>query len=580
MIGHRGPISGVACWRDTYVATAGYDNQVILWDAATATSSMRVQHDHLANQCAFSPDGKWLVSSSSDYSARLWSVPGLRLHAVLDVHEDDVEMSVFHPTAELIATASRDHQVRVFDFTGTLVKTFRGHTADVISIEWSADGDGLISSSDDGTVKRWSFATGQLVSNLDMDGVETDTVVLTADGVIYAGNDEGDIVTVRLDGSRTKIHAHDSGVKRLVLGVSQGLLVSLSYDRTAKMWDLTGSDLTLVNSTTVPDDVWARSCAFGGGESLIFGTFGRTYRTFDYGLNQWEAMLVPPTYGVNAVVPLSRPGEVLTIGDAGIVRCEYTLGGGNEVARMGSLCNFLTPIDELVLTGGQLGKMFDALTGRSLYQHRSPLNCGTRFTRSGHGHALIGSYTGEGLIFRVEGAETTHVGNLPMLRNAIKGVAAGDRLLFAVCADCSVTWWDAETLEHVRTVRNAHDRIINGCVSIGGDQFATVGRDLMLRIWSPSGQAEVLHTPHRNSIKCISATDDGQVIATGGYHGMIALVELSSRSWIQVQRPTTSGISSLSYDAASRTFIAGSYDGNVYRISRDRPPAPASRGPK
>ena len=64
---HIGPISGIAAHAAEFVATAGYDNQVILWNARTGLPIHRVHHDHLANQCAFSADGKHLVSASSDY---------------------------------------------------------------------------------------------------------------------------------------------------------------------------------------------------------------------------------------------------------------------------------------------------------------------------------------------------------------------------------------------------------------------------------------------------------------------------------------------------------------------------------
>jgi WD40 repeat protein len=82
MIEHTSPVSGIAAYEDKYVATAGYDNQVILWDQSTGSPINRVLHDHLANQCAFNPDGSLLVTSSSDYTARVWSVPELRLVAV------------------------------------------------------------------------------------------------------------------------------------------------------------------------------------------------------------------------------------------------------------------------------------------------------------------------------------------------------------------------------------------------------------------------------------------------------------------------------------------------------------------
>ncbi|MDR0217536.1 MAG: hypothetical protein LBI71_01410 [Enterobacteriaceae bacterium] len=75
MITHHAPINGISAYRDKYVLTAGYDNQVILWDAKTQRPIACAMHDHLANQGIFSPDGNYAVTSSSDYSARLWTVP-------------------------------------------------------------------------------------------------------------------------------------------------------------------------------------------------------------------------------------------------------------------------------------------------------------------------------------------------------------------------------------------------------------------------------------------------------------------------------------------------------------------------
>lgn len=49
---------------------------------------------------------------------------------------------------------------------------------------------------------------------------------------------------------------------------------------------------------------------------------------------------------------------------------------GRPIAELGSLCNFLLPFGDVVLTGGQLGIVFDAISGKRIHQHRSPLNCG------------------------------------------------------------------------------------------------------------------------------------------------------------------------------------------------------------
>ncbi|MFI9252802.1 hypothetical protein [Streptomyces sp. NPDC053069] len=560
MIQHRGPISGIAAWGDEYVATAGYDNQVICWDQRTGRAVARSFHDHLANQCQFAPDGTHLLTSSSDYTARLWTVPDLRLVAVLGDHEDDVEMSVFHPREELIATASRDHRVRVYDFTGRLLHRFEGHTADVISVEWARDADELISSSDDGTIKRWSLQTGGMIADLDMDGVETDTVAISSSGTIFAGNDEGQIIVVDPAG-RTTVPAHDAGIKRLVLDDARNLLVSLSYDRTMRLWDVSSGAPEARDTTALPDDVWPRSCAFAGGTRLVFATFGATYRGYDYQARTWDTAVVPVTGGVNAVLP-ERGGSTLTVGDAGVVR-----RGGEPVAETGSLCNFLTPLGGLVLSGGQLGKVFDALTGRELHQHRSPLNCGVAFERDGLSYAVVGAYTGEGLLLKLTGDTVEHITDLALNVNAVKDVAVSGDLLFSVAADASATWYRISTLEKVATVEDAHDKIANGCTGLGDGWFASVSRDLKLRIWRPDRTVQVLSTPHTHSVKCVAADTDGRLIATGSYDGRIAVYDRTDDRWSVTERPTTSGISSLAYDAARKLFVAGSYDGQVYTVA-------------
>ena len=55
-----------------------------------------------------------------------------------------------------VAVGHRDGLVRIFDAELTEVARFRGHTQRVAAVAW--DGDGLVSGSWDGTVRRWSVA--------------------------------------------------------------------------------------------------------------------------------------------------------------------------------------------------------------------------------------------------------------------------------------------------------------------------------------------------------------------------------------------------------------------------------------
>jgi toxoflavin biosynthesis protein ToxC len=61
---HIGSIRGVAAHEDRYIATAGDDGQVILWEKATGKSVSGSSHGDVVNDCAFSRDGRYLVTSS------------------------------------------------------------------------------------------------------------------------------------------------------------------------------------------------------------------------------------------------------------------------------------------------------------------------------------------------------------------------------------------------------------------------------------------------------------------------------------------------------------------------------------
>lgn len=560
MISHHSPISGVDSYAGRYVATAGYDNQVILWSAASKVSIARSFHDHLANQCRFSADGKLLVTASSDYTARLWEVPSLQLKAVLSDHEDDVEMAAICPQSSRIATASRDHLVRIFDIPGSRPMRLRGHHADVLSAEWVAGGRELLSTSDDGTVRRWCALTGRQIEAIDLGGAETDTVVVDGTGGIYVGNDEGEIITIR-HGKRKRVKAHDAGVKRLLYEPGGGMLLSASYDRTFALW-LIGEDESLnpIRRVEVPSCVWLRSGAFAGPSKIIFGTFGSSYASYDIARNTWDLTGVENTAGLNAVMVAG--GRVYTVGDAGEVHID-----GKPASHLGSLCNFLGKWGGRVVTGGQLGILFDATTGTALYQHRSPLNCSSTFRHNGEEHLVVGTYTGEAVIFRAgQGKEVTLVKVLKLHANAIKGIACSNEHIFSVCATGAVAFHRVDTLECVKLIPEGHEKISNGTVSLADGRFASVSRDLKLRLWSLAS-CETIPTPHAHSIKCIAACMTGELIVTGAYDGSLAMYNWRTGRWVHTERPTASGISSLACVDLPDKFVASSYDGRLYSVS-------------
>lgn len=555
MTKHRSPISGIAAAKN-FVATAGYDNQIILWDKLNKQVIAKGKHDHLVNQCEFSPCGNFLVTSSSDYSAKVWSVPALELVSTLRDHADDVEMSVFHPGEQLIATASRDNIVRVFDFEGNVIHRLHGHSADVISVTWGKEENQLISSSDDGTIKIWAINTGEFVE-IDLDQVETDSIITFQDGTIYAGNDDGDVVTIKNGKVVTKTNYFKAGVKRLIKSEETQQILALSYDKTLKIFTRNQkSELNKICQSTFPDIVWPRSGAFAG-EEVLFGSFGDSYAAYNPTRDEWITEGINHTGGINAVTVFEE--QTYTIGDAGILKENFV-----AIQELNSPCNFLCGVGELLVAGGQAGTIYNAITGEVLFKSSAPLNCMTSWIADKNHFCAVGNYTGKVIIFIVKDKKLHITKRINALENAIKGISNNGQTLFYVGAagDAGRTNIGDQTNENLGVL---HDKIANGCDHVSKDTFVTISRDLKLRLIC-TNTSEVFDTPHDHSIKSVVSDTDGKYVATGTYNGFVGVFNIIEKRWDKIIRVTKSGVSSLAYDKSQNAFLAGSYDGQLYPV--------------
>ena len=146
-----------------FLATGSSDNLARLWDVATGKElvSFRGHRDYVA-AVAFSPDSKTLATGSYDHTARLWDLSSGKTRAELRGHRGGVMAVAFSPEGQMLATGSIDGDVKLWDAaSGKLIKTLSGHKSWVNSLAFQPAGKLLASGSSDGTIGLWPLTDAE-----------------------------------------------------------------------------------------------------------------------------------------------------------------------------------------------------------------------------------------------------------------------------------------------------------------------------------------------------------------------------------------------------------------------------------
>jgi len=161
-------------------------------------------------------------------------------------HGGPVKAIAFAPSGTMLASASFDHTVRLWDAAAQRhLATLSGHEAPLFAIAFSRDGKWLASAGGDRIVRVWNVAERKPAFELPQKDVIT-CLAFSPDGKQLASGGDDNLVwlwDLETRGMQRQLAGHREHVHGLAYSPDGALLASGSGDGTVRLWDAKSEEL-------------------------------------------------------------------------------------------------------------------------------------------------------------------------------------------------------------------------------------------------------------------------------------------------------------------------------------------------
>lgn len=189
--------------------------------------------------------GEWLAFGAAKLGQLLvWEWKSESYILKQQGHFDSLNALVYSPDGTKIVTGAEDGKIKVWDaISGFCIVTFNEHSGPVTDLKFSKRGNVLFSCSLDGSVRAWdliryrNFRTFTAAERIQFTSLAIDP----SGEIVCAGSeDEFDIHLWSVQTAKLldRLAGHTGPVSSLAFASEGGLLISGSWDRTVRIWNI------------------------------------------------------------------------------------------------------------------------------------------------------------------------------------------------------------------------------------------------------------------------------------------------------------------------------------------------------
>jgi len=275
---HDSYLTALAISHDgTYFATASeYQSVIRVWDLTSSREVLPALRGHkdTISLLAFSPDSNQLISGSWDQTIRVWDVNSAK--ANFPSHDGNFHRTyAFSNDGKRVVSGSRGGiHVRDVSLDKEILHVDTRHLPQdirFVDLAFSSDGQQIVSSASDKTVRMWSAISGEEIFTKQLHLFdEIPCVLFSPDGMVIAAGVSRSICiwqTSSGDYLHPPLRSHTDAVTCLAFSHDSSHIASGSSDKAIRVWDVASGDVVL--SPPPAHQHWITSVAFSPSDKRI-----------------------------------------------------------------------------------------------------------------------------------------------------------------------------------------------------------------------------------------------------------------------------------------------------------------------
>jgi WD40 repeat protein len=550
-----------------------------LWRVSEALAGTLEGHQGAITAAAFSPDGRVLATASDDRNVFLWDVATHKKLATLSGHQDKVLAVAFSPDGKTLASAGDDYKVKIWNAVShSEVATLSGHKNHVLSIAFSRDGRILASASDDNTVKLWDTVSQKEVATLSGHQNSVLAVAFSPDGHTLASSSADETIKLWEVASHKQLHtiAVNNGSIDAVTFSPNGKTLAFAVNKEKdaetedlhiiEIWDL-ALDKELLHMEGHSDSVFQLSFS-PDGRTLASASGDKTIKLWDPSAGRELVTLSDHTNTVSTVA-FSPDGETLATGSADMTAKLWSITNALRetaalIAKSKAVVSLAFSPDGKILAGGYEDSsiaLWDAASHEKVATLMGHFKRVSRVAFSPDGKMLASS--SEDRTVRLWDVATRQtLATLVASEGPVFSVIfSPDGKTLATGDSKRVTLWDARTFKQLSTL-TGHTAGIGGLAfSPDGKMLATASDDWTVRLWAlASGRELARLSGHKGVVYSVVFSSDGKTLASGSDDSTAKLWDVASHLELATLNSHAGYVFDVAFSPDNRTLATASQD--------------------